>query len=471
MPANLILSFKPGISLIEPSEAQMALQTEQTTLPLQQFSPGLIAAIRILCDQGATEAELSNLVCETDGWLTLPKFHYYLNKFISLGTICHTINGDGFALAIAIPISSSYKFQFTNIVPGKKYTLSRFAYCHQDKDQMILESPLSPTQIVLANWRSGAIVTELVKPQSARELCDKIPGISEDIIQLFLSLLLSVQVLSEVNEDSAIQAEVNDPLTQWEFHDLLFHTRSRAGRHLNPIGKTHRFLDKIQPLPVIKQQVMQERINLYKPDIQTLKNTDYPFTLILEERKSIKSHGNEPITDQQLGEFLYRSARIRALFPKDQMECSNRPYPSGGACYELELYLTVSECDHISAGLYHYCPQQHQLGKLREQDSDVERLLRDAKLASGQQHIPQILIILAARFPRVTWGYESLAYALILKNVGVLYQTMYLVATAMGLAPCALGGGNSDLFAIATETEYYTETSVGEFILGSKPLD
>jgi hypothetical protein len=45
---------------------------------------------------------------------------------------------------------------------------------------------------------------------------------------------------------------------------------------------------------------------------------------------------------------------------------------------------------------------------------------------------------------------------------------MYLVATAMNLAPCAIGGGNSDRFAAAVGTDYYAETSVGEFILGSQ---
>jgi hypothetical protein len=44
---------------------------------------------------------------------------------------------------------------------------------------------------------------------------------------------------------------------------------------------------------------------------------------------------------------------------------------------------------------------------------------------------------------------------------------MYLVATAMNLAPCAIGCGNADLFAASAGTDYYTESSVGEFILGS----
>ncbi len=59
--------------------------------------------------------------------------------------------------------------------------------------------------------------------------------------------------------------------------------------------------------------------------------------------------------------------------------------------------------------------------------------------------------------------------ALVLKHVGVVFQTMYLAATAMGLAPCAVGLGDSDLFAQAADTDYYAETSVGEFLHGSAP--
>jgi SagB-type dehydrogenase family enzyme len=69
----------------------------------------------------------------------------------------------------------------------------------------------------------------------------------------------------------------------------------------------------------------------------------------------------------------------------------------------------------------------------------------------------------------MSWKYATISYAATLKNVGVLYQTMYLVATGMGLAACGLGSGNSDLFAEAAGTNYYMETSVGEFMLGTIP--
>ncbi|MEU5367228.1 hypothetical protein ABZ354_27800 [Streptomyces sp. NPDC005925] len=46
---------------------------------------------------------------------------------------------------------------------------------------------------------------------------------------------------------------------------------------------------------------------------------------------------------------------------------------------------------------------------------------------------------------------------------------MYSVATAMGLAPCALGSGDIDLFARATGCDPVEESSVGEFSLGTLP--
>jgi oxazoline/thiazoline dehydrogenase len=129
----------------------------------------------------------------------------------------------------------------------------------------------------------------------------------------------------------------------------------------------------------------------------------------------------------------------------------------------LELYPAIDRCDGIPSELYHYDPLHHRLVLLSERTSQLEQLLQSAA-ATVHASIPQILIILSARFLRMSLHYESIAYAAILKDVGVLYQTFYLVANAMGLAACALGVGNSDLFAETAGTDYYEETSVGEFI-------
>lgn len=135
--------------------------------------------------------------------------------------------------------------------------------------------------------------------------------------------------------------------------------------------------------------------------------------------------------------------------------------------HEIELYLTIHRCDGIEPGLYHYAPLAHELEHVADLGPAQQRLLADACGSAGLQTPPDVLITLAARFQRVMWKYQSMAYAVILKNAGVLYQQMYLVATAMQLAPCGLGGGDSDAFAGAAGLDYYAETSVGEFLLAS----
>ena len=57
---------------------------------------------------------------------------------------------------------------------------------------------------------------------------------------------------------------------------------------------------------------------------------------------------------------------------------------------------------------------------------DLARPLRDAAASADipSEHL-QVLLILTARFQRLSWKYASIAYALTLKHVGVVYQTMY----------------------------------------------
>ena len=89
-----------------------------------------------------------------------------------------------------------------------------------------------------------------------------------------------------------------------------------------------------------------------------------------------------------------------------------------------------------------------------------------AKFAMGAPAAPQILITIAARFGRTSWKYSSIAYALILKDVGVLIQTLYMMATDMGLGGCAIGSVNIDLFAKMTGIEFHVEGPVGQFAIG-----
>jgi SagB-type dehydrogenase family enzyme len=200
-----------------------------------------------------------------------------------------------------------------------------------------------------------------------------------------------------------------------------------------------------------------------------------PAAKILRERRSVRSFDDRaPITLMELSGFLDCSARVRSEWtaPLDSLggeptlAYASRPYPSGGSSYPLELYLAVDKCEGLDRGFYFYDAGEHALVRIDVRATELEALLKSAAFAMGESGVPQILITIAARFGRVSWKYSSIAYSLILKDAGVLTQTFYLMATAMGLGGCAIGSINIDLFARMTGIDFYVEGPVGQFAIG-----
>jgi SagB-type dehydrogenase family enzyme len=116
--------------------------------------------------------------------------------------------------------------------------------------------------------------------------------------------------------------------------------------------------------------------------------------------------------------------------------------------------------------MYHYDAEGHVLVRIATRAPYFDALLREAQFAMGVSATPQIVITITARFGRVSWKYSSIAYSLILKDVGVLLQTFYLEAAALGLGGCAVGTTDIELFAKMTGLAFHAEGPVGQFVLG-----
>lgn len=380
-------------------------------------------------------------------------------------------------LAVAVPLVETARL--TLEAPHwsqARVSLSRFAYQRIHEGGMVLESPLAKFRVQLLDWRASALLAQLAQPQPLRLLTPP-PQLGPETAWQFLNLLWATGFLSVEAEAPALRL--------WEFHNLLFHSRSRLGRHDYPSADIVATADIWDQFPVVKPPLSGVIVPLPRCSMDAIRQRDQTLTTVLEKRQSIREYDDhQPITLEQLGEFLFRSARVKEIYTLDPEQqaslkemvgeefdwgaLSRRPYPCGGAMYELEIYPLVRHCAGVNPGLYHYDPFQHQLLQLDAAEADIEALLRDAHQSSGEQGVPQVLLILTARFGRLFRKYRSLAYALMLKHVGVLVENFYLVATAMNLAPCALGAGDSDRFAQATGFDYVVESSVGEFMLGSR---
>ncbi len=466
MPAMEVREDKQDIVLAGPSGAALRLKR-----------PG--GALRTLLDLLARGGMDRNTLCDeamaavaNEGGADLARLYFTLGEIERKGFVRYTVQHRGHALATLEPVAPTFRFE--DIPTDGRFLLSRFACLRRVDDTTVVESPLGHARVVLHDGRAAALPALLAAPHSAAELAAALPEFDESTIAAFIALLANAKAASACVDNGRIAEDDSVPLRQWEFHDLLFHSRSRLGRRdRSSYGGTFRFRDALPPLPAVKQPMSARRIALCKPDLLALDAGDVPFSRVTEARRSVRTRGEQPLSAAQLGEFLYRAARIKKLHPaqpdsRARYESSVRPCAGGGAMHELELYLTLSRCAGIEPGLYHYDPLAHELEHVADLGPRQQRLLDDASGAAGLDAPPDALIALAARFQRMAWKYQAMAYAVTLKNAGALYQQMYLVATAMKLAPCGLGGGDSDMFAEAAGLDYYAETSVGEFMLSSR---
>ena len=351
--------------------------------------------------------------------------------------------------------------------------LSRFAYMRRRASEMVLESPRAGALFKICNPKIAAALAMLSAPQQIKRLRrqDGFPGVE------LLALLVDCQILFKIStagDDGLRPTEGDDNLVLWDFHDLLFHTRSTEGRHANPLGGLYPYVGVMTPPPAVRPRWPGKKIDLREfsaGDAEAISS----FARLLRERHSTRSFDDQrPITLAELSRFLDSTARVqsRSKTPLDpggggpMLTYTVRPYPSAGGSYELELYLAVDKCEGVPRGFYHYDAGGHALVPIGVRTPEFEALLKGAEFAMGAPAVPQILVTIAARFGRVSWKYSSIAYALILKDVGVLIQTLYMMATDMGLGGCAIGSANIDLFAKMTGIEFYVEGPVGQFAMG-----
>ena len=391
------------------------------------------------------------------------------------GLLEYRIGGaaNGEDLVVIEPQVADYWPQTPALDNADTLALSRFAYMRRRGDELVLESPRSGALFRICDPAVASFMATLATPRQVKALRRQagFPGIA------LLAFMVDCRIVFKLDAgaaDGPRMAEGDHDLVLWDFHDLLFHARSTQGRHANPLGGVYPYAGAIAPLPAVRPRWPGKKIELDQVAAAAPRPKS-PVATLLRARHSTRSFDDRhPITLAELARFLDGAARVLATVkdaagPAEGIPADThtaRPYPSAGASHELELYLTVNACDGLTRGFYHYDAGGHALTPIEATPQALNALLAGAQFAMGSAAPPQILITIAARFGRVSWKYSSLAYALILKDVGVLTQTLYLMATDLELGGCAIGIANIDVFAKMTGIEFHVEGPVGHFALG-----
>ena len=391
----------------------------------------------------------------------------------------------GQSLISVMPLTIRSRFRPAPLAADIPVRLSAYAQLRTDGRECSIESPLALHRVVLHRAESVRLIAPLISPVTPAEY----PAAqAHPVVAAVLEYLVAagmVVVAESAARGMPIFAEDSDPrLIGWSPVDMMFHVCSTLGRHDHDFGAFSPVGDAASAVPAGRARV-GPRVPLHKPRWEDLYATDPPLTAAIENRHSQRHHGRAPISAVQVGELLYRTARARSLgapapggftgargsSPADEgTDCGDRLYPRGGSSFELELYLAVRECAGLDSGVYHYDPFAHSLGPVEADRAAWQELLGSARMAVGADDPPQVLITMTARYRHLSWGLEESAYRLVLMNAGALMQSLYLVSTAMRLAPCAIGTAGLGVTARALGIDWRLEPCVGHFMVGTYPV-
>lgn len=165
---------------------------------------------------------------------------------------------------------------------------------------------------------------------------------------------------------------------------------------------------------------------------------DMTLGAALERRRSLRDLTLSPMPIETVGRLLHTCYGVRGHRKIGGEWSYDRPAPSAGGRYPLELYVATREVQGLADGIYHYDARAHELELVRE--GKAEPAFGD--LAIGQEVLDSanLAIVVTAVRDRTMWKYGQRGYRYVWIDAGHVGQNIYLVATAMGLGPTAIGG-------------------------------
>src|SRR5215472_13440481 len=140
---------------------------------------------------------------------------------------------------------------------------------------------------------------------------------------------------------------------------------------------------------------------------------------------------SDPLDLARLAAVLFLSAGVtRTVRYPGGGERYLRAAASTGALYQTEVYVVAGAVGDLAAGVYHFCPGDFALRRLRE--GDFRGALALAAADEPMAERPAILVVTAIYW-RNAWKYQARAYRHLFWDSGTMLANLLASATALGL--------------------------------------
>lgn len=298
-----------------------------------------------------------------------------------------------------------------------------------------------------------ALLDVLEEPASLATLSERISIPEADLAVLLVRMVEAGCVVEVKSELATARYRYTPHLSpcEWAVHRQVVDAGLAAGRK--------------GPPPSAKHENPEVLWTLKLPTVYGRKSDS--LARVLSKRRSVRKYAATPMDLPALSTFLRESCAVREFIGPADRQTTHRASPSGGAKHSIEVYAFIHDVEGADRGVYHYDPFRHALSCVAPWDESIMAIQRrlvwkPAMLASQ----PPVALYLTSVMKRVLWKYPTGALPLIYRDAGCLLQTMYLVATDLGLAPCAMAAIDYDLSPAFLDDLRDEMIHVGSFALG-----
>ena len=227
-------------------------------------------------------------------------------------------------------------------------------------------------------------------------------------------------------------------LTRWRDVDLR--PREPGGEpdgEIPPLTRdsVERFVELRGPPPVALHRVDRPRALRELPVVD---RDDGLFGVLGRRRTTRAFDADRPVKLDELATVLRYVVGVHGYAPVlGDVVTLKRTSPSGGGLHPVEAYPVVANVEGLEPGVYHYATGEHALELVEPLGSADEARALATRFMCGQTYFgsAHVFLVLAARFARNHWKYRNhhKAYPAMLMDAAHLSQTLYLVATELGL--------------------------------------
>jgi SagB-type dehydrogenase family enzyme len=159
---------------------------------------------------------------------------------------------------------------------------------------------------------------------------------------------------------------------------------------------------------------------------------------LVRDRVSCRAFRDQPIAFTELATLLRIGYGITGVTEGGPVQLADRPVPSPGGLYPLEVSVLVRAVGGLTAGIYHYVPFADGLEQVCDEavsPSRVSSLFLDQPWAAEAA----VVLVLSAVPERVR-RYRDRGHRYLLLEAGHLAQNLVLAATGLQLGAVNLGG-------------------------------